>query len=236
MTRPWRKHPRWSAEQHWVTPNERMSPAVRAQLQAHRSRLGYSWKQTMCRLQNKHRWTDWEKLFWHVATSTEGFPTNLWVSRGMAEAIFTPTGKQQFHPWFESKGRFTRHHPSEWTCIHKNMYLWFSERWFSPTLHHRGLYSNNVSTEQDPQIPAACMGAPSFLLQSALLATLFSAALPPAVIYLETSRLAWRCMLHRSRGKQDRIQRKRTVESQPAMSPAPKQAVTQLLLLTDACS
>lgn len=30
MTRPRRKYPRWFAEQHWVIPNERMSPAVRA--------------------------------------------------------------------------------------------------------------------------------------------------------------------------------------------------------------
>lgn len=60
------------------------------------------------------------------------------------------------------------------------------------------------------------MHGSSFL--SALLATLFSASLPPAVIYLETSRLARRFKLHRSRGKWDRIQKKRTVESQPAMS------------------
>lgn len=71
-------------------------------------------------------------MFCHLLTSTEDFPKILWVFRGTAEAIFRPTGKQQLHLWFKSKGKFTRHHPS-YTKIHIYVFL----RLFSPTLHHR---------------------------------------------------------------------------------------------------
>lgn len=232
MTIPWRKHPRWSAEQHWMIPNERMGPAVRAQLQAHRSRLGYFWKQTM---QNKHS-EQIERNYSGICQpplrafqQTCGFPEE-WQRPSLHQQVSSNL-TCDLKAKVNSLGTTPQNGPA-YTKIHIYVFL----RWFSPTLHYRGLYSNSVSTEQEPQIPAACMAAPSFLLQSALLTTLFSGALPPAVIYLEISRLAWRCKLHRSRGKQDRIQRKRTLESQPAMSPAPKQAVAQPLLLTDACS
>lgn len=164
-------------------------------VQAHRTRLGHFSKQTICRLQNKHSEQIEKNYFGICRPPLRAFQQTC----GFSEELQRPSLHQQVSNNFtcdlkakvNSLGTTPQNGPA-YTKAHIYVFL----RDDLTQQHQRGLYSNSVSSQIEP-----CMGAPSFLLQSDLLTILFSASLPPAVFYLEISRLAWRCKLHRSRGK-----------------------------------
>lgn len=126
----------------------------------------------MCPLQNKHN-EQIEKNFSGICwpplrafQQTCGFPEE-WQRPSLHQQV-----SSNFTSDLKAKVNSLGTAPQNGSAYTK-IYIYTFLRWFSPTLHHRGLYSSNVSTEQDPQIPAACMGAPSFLLQSVSLPPYF---------------------------------------------------------------
>lgn len=140
-TRPWGKRPRWSAEQHWMISNE-MSPAAKAHCASTQLYTPVLLKMNtiVCKINAVNR------LRKIILASGNGPPRTFQQTHVFPEVLQRLALHQQIISIFTSSLKINTNSlgttPAEWTWIQTNTYLRFSERWFSTSLQHRGLYSS----------------------------------------------------------------------------------------------